>query len=245
MKLFQWILISLTLVGCATTNEFANIIENGKTERIDYPERGTVVEGFLGNTLVEKGYKTTVPGIEVVSGGCVGSCGAIMNCENRVYSGDQKVPMNLEVPASRGRQNLEARCGVIQMKAAPGAAWNCGSSTVNWFVCKDSLGWFSPSFQMGMGKNQKGLELTGKFKEVDLVDVDQPSFKQEFIYNGRYEDNLKFVYREFSEDLARPAFSQEVQYDLSEDSMVGFKNLLLEVVEATNTKIRYKVIQTF
>jgi len=230
------------LTGCVSTYQFANLINNTKTERIDYPEIGRVEQASLGNTLVEKGYKSTVPGLEVVSRGCVGSCDAIADCSNRVFDVDQKSPMNLEVPASRGRMNLEAICGRVKMRSPPGAVWNCGSGEHYWFVCKDSAGWFSP---LSMGKNVKGSDLTGHFRELDLVDENEPSFKQEFIYNGRYENNLKFVYREFSGDLARAAFTQEVQYDISKESIVGFKNLLIEVIEASNTKIEYRVITTF
>lgn len=245
MQLFHLILVPSILVGCATTYQFANVINGSETERIDYPVAGKLVEGSLGNTSVEKGYKTTIPGLQVVSDGCVGSCDAVMSCENRVFSADQKVPLNLELPPSRGRLNLEGECGLVQMSYPPGAAWNCGSGVHNWYICKDSAGWFAPSAKMAVGRNKGVMELTGQFREVNLVDEDQPSFKQEFIYNGRYQDNLKFIYREFSKDLARPAFTQEVQYDIANESVVGFKNLLIEVVEASNTKIRYKVLQTF
>ena len=45
--------------------------------------------------------------------------------------------------------------------------------------------------------------------------------------------------------MIRPAFTQEVQYDLSESKIIGFKNLRLEVVRATNTEITYRLIQNF
>ena len=56
---------------------------------------------------------------------------------------------------------------------------------------------------------------------------------------------MKFVYREFSGDLARPAFTQEIQYDFDQSNTIGFKGLQLEVIEATNTKIVFKVINNF
>lgn len=70
-------------------------------------------------------------------------------------------------------------------------------------------------------------------------------YKQEFIYNGRVGNGIKFIYREFVNDYARPAFTQDLQYDLSDDSVIGFKGLRLEVVNATNTKIEYKVLNYF
>lgn len=70
-------------------------------------------------------------------------------------------------------------------------------------------------------------------------------FKQEFIYNGRVGNALKFVYREYVDDYARPAFTQDLQYDLSESKIIGFRGLRIEVLNATNTNIEYKVLSQF
>lgn len=70
-------------------------------------------------------------------------------------------------------------------------------------------------------------------------------FKQEFIYNGKVGTNLKFVYREYINDMARPAFNQDLQYDLNESNVVGFKGLRLEIINATNTNIEYKILSSF
>ncbi len=73
----------------------------------------------------------------------------------------------------------------------------------------------------------------------------QECYKQEFIYNGKVNNHLKFIYREYVKDMARPAFFQELQYDLEEGNIVGFKGLRIEVEEVTNTKIKYKVLKSF
>jgi hypothetical protein len=69
--------------------------------------------------------------------------------------------------------------------------------------------------------------------------------KQEFIYNGRVGTALKFIYREYVDDYARPAFSQDLQYDLAESKVIGFRGLRIEVMSATNTNIEYKVLSYF
>ena len=43
----------------------------------------------------------------------------------------------------------------------------------------------------------------------------------------------------------RLPFTQEVQYDLSESSTIGFKGARIEIAEATNTYLSYKVIESF
>ena len=77
------------------------------------------------------------------------------------------------------------------------------------------------------------------------VEVDVRNFKQELIYSGRNEKELFFTYREFSENMIRAAFQQEVRYELDETRIIGFKSLRIEVIKATNQDITYKIIQGF
>ena len=77
------------------------------------------------------------------------------------------------------------------------------------------------------------------------VDLRVPGFKQDLIYNGRVGDSAGFIYREFVRDMARPAFTQDAVYDLSESRIFGFKSLRIEVLSASNTKIRYRMIEPF
>ena len=77
-----------------------------------------------------------------------------------------------------------------------------------------------------------------------MEDFNAPTDVQEFVYNGRVGDAVKFVYREFKNNYARPAFTQDVQYDLSQSDLIGFLNLRLRVLEATK-RITYVVIQNF
>jgi hypothetical protein len=71
------------------------------------------------------------------------------------------------------------------------------------------------------------------------------SFQQTLIYSGKVGSKLKIGYREFSADFARPAFNNDVDYDLSESNVIGYKGARLEIVEATNEYIKYKVIKNF
>lgn len=81
-------------------------------------------------------------------------------------------------------------------------------------------------------------------KTIKTVFCDK-CFRQQFIYNGKSGTTVKFTYREFINNLARPSFTQELQYDLSEGNIVGFKGLRVEVLKANNLDLEYKVIRTF
>lgn len=83
------------------------------------------------------------------------------------------------------------------------------------------------------------------YEKTTSVDMDRPYFTQEFIYTGKYGNVANFLYREFNNDMARPAFSQELHFDLSESKIVGCKGLRIEIIKAGNIDIEYKVLQYF
>ena len=85
----------------------------------------------------------------------------------------------------------------------------------------------------------------GKIKTPIIVDWEQSNrskgFRRELIYQGRDGNNLKLFFREFTDDFRRPAYDQEVQYDLSESELVQFKGLTISVEEANNEYLVYTI----
>jgi hypothetical protein len=75
--------------------------------------------------------------------------------------------------------------------------------------------------------------------------INRAYFQQTLIYSGKIGTKITLGYRESSGDLARPAFNNDVSYDLSESKILGYKGARLEVINATNTEITYKVIADF
>ncbi|MCH8620663.1 hypothetical protein [Undibacterium sp. TS12] len=71
------------------------------------------------------------------------------------------------------------------------------------------------------------------------------AFQQTLLYNGKIGNRITLAYREFSNNLARPAFNNEVTYDLDESSILGYKGARIEIVKATNTEITYKILSGF
>lgn len=80
-------------------------------------------------------------------------------------------------------------------------------------------------------------------KEVDSLSDD--AFQQTLIYSGRVGNKINIGYREFSSSLSRPAFNNDVEYDLNQSKTIGYKGAVLEIIEATNQFIKYKVIKNF
>ncbi len=87
---------------------------------------------------------------------------------------------------------------------------------------------------------------TGKLtKKVKLDTSRQSSFQQTLVYNGKFGNKINIGYREYSEGLARPAFSNEVEYDLSESRTIRYKGAIMEIVEANNQFITFKLLKNF
>jgi hypothetical protein len=74
------------------------------------------------------------------------------------------------------------------------------------------------------------------------VSFSQPEFRRELIYSGVSGSTLSLSYREFSRDFARPAFTQDLKYDLSQGTTIGYKGARFEVIKADNVSLRYRVL---
>lgn len=68
------------------------------------------------------------------------------------------------------------------------------------------------------------------------------SFKYELIYSGLMKKTITISYREFSDNLARPAFYQELKYDLAESNEIMFRNIRIKVLDANNMNITFQVM---
>lgn len=77
---------------------------------------------------------------------------------------------------------------------------------------------------------------------VTRLEGQERAFRAQLIYSGLDSETLRATYREFAGDFIRPASSQELQYDISEDSTIAYKTIRIRVLEATNSQVRYVVV---
>lgn len=94
-------------------------------------------------------------------------------------------------------------------------------------------------FHVKVSENAVGVT---RVKRPALAD---DAFQQTLIYSGKSGNKVRLGYREFSNSVARPAFNNDVEYDLTESKTIGYKGARVEILEATNEFIRYRVIQNF
>ena len=91
----------------------------------------------------------------------------------------------------------------------------------------------------------KDLKEKVEYNKLEYPDGEKDNFKQQIIYNGKDGNTVRFSYREYINELARPAFTQELQYDLADGNLIGFKGLRLEIMKLSNVGIEYKILSNF
>lgn len=78
-----------------------------------------------------------------------------------------------------------------------------------------------------------------------VISVRQDELQKKLVYTGRSGKTIFLSYREFINDMARPAFTQDLTFDIASDRIVGFRGARIEVMNATNTSIEYRVLTGF
>lgn len=215
MKILYFLLLSFALTSCST---FINAVNSTPLNKV-YPEIDAVTNKEVGISLVTKEVGYLYKGL--------------------IVNEDQTI-----------------KPGTVVRELKRGEVFINKFDTKKYFLYESPTGGFGIAIDKNTGL-QSFYSITGAsvvfaklrnaidFTETTVPIKGKEYFKQEFIYNGKVGNGIKFVYREFADDFARPAFTQELQYDLSESKIIGFRGLRLEVIKATNTDIDYKVINHF
>ncbi|WP_146205430.1 MULTISPECIES: hypothetical protein [unclassified Azospirillum] len=76
------------------------------------------------------------------------------------------------------------------------------------------------------------------------TEIAQPGgFKVELLYEGISGNVVNITYREFAENMIRPAFQQDLKYTLARpDEEISFRGVRIVVHSATNSRIDYTVL---
>lgn len=219
------------MMGCATPTK--TIMDITEVKNLDTLYIGTLQQKTVGEPMIEKTHKI------------------LIYRKGFIAESDYTPPsaMTIQLPM-----------------VARDSEWFCPRIHENGnYLCTPKLGWglitslgfprisnyysliISPS-GIPIGLTEVGVVATFPeqpkiFKITEIADIQKGSFKQELIYNGQSKDAVRIAYREFKDDFARPAFSQDLTYDMTESKEIGFRGMIIEVVEATNSFIKFIVKQ--
>lgn len=75
---------------------------------------------------------------------------------------------------------------------------------------------------------------------VYLVDA---SYKIELVYGGRVNNNIKYVSKEYINDFHNVSKLQSYTHDLNSGNTFNYKSIKIQIDEATDSKITFKVLQ--
>ncbi|MGM9425554.1 hypothetical protein [Hydrogenophaga sp. MI9] len=124
----------------------------------------------------------------------------------------------------RGKLNDEDEIVVMYKLTKAGVLW---------------LLWRSPDDSTIKRKIVEGLTCTVKNEPSGTQNNE---FRKELVYTGRSGKTISILYREYSNDMVRPAFTQQLQYDLDKDAVIGYQAARLAVTSATNTDVTYELL---
>jgi len=102
------------------------------------------------------------------------------------------------------------------------------------------MGWFDIDFAQSNPPYQSEWTKEQLFERAESEN-EIGSFVCELIYSGLSGRTIRISYREFSNDMARPAFYQDLTYELTESDTITFKSLRIKIFEATNSSIVFSV----
>lgn len=82
------------------------------------------------------------------------------------------------------------------------------------------------------------------FSSVGAVTISMDGFRYELLYQGISGNVVSLLYREYINDLARPAFQQDLSYTLAAEGAtnVSFRSTKLRILSADNNTIRYELL---
>jgi hypothetical protein len=206
-----------TLSGCGTYHPLPESFAPTQVEKIT-PAINQESEAEIGETIISKSYTTVYPAV-------------ILDQEAL----DSKILPPFTVAIPPGKHRLRHIINGDKYYSNPPA----------------NSGIYVPSDKSKQPSIYYWQSLDGKFligetvsiKEINEEISNSSSFRRELIYGGLSGKTVTINYREFKDDLARPAFSQELKYDLSQEDVIGFRGARFKIIKATNTKLVYKIIK--
>ncbi len=229
----------LTFAGFVSAETFSAAAENIKfyqpqNKTVYIPEIGVETEVEIGRTIVSKAKQTVHQAISLE--------------ENISF----KVEPSFFSNSWTGEASINQGTLKLYISTPDGNFYKDDSATFSFLsgVIKVEAGIFIPNDatkpSIPWYFNRKVFYFGDKSVSVEKTNVitwGKDSFSKELIYGGVSQNTITISYREFSDNTARPAFTQELKYDLSQSDPIGFRGARFQVIKANNTGLVFKVIK--
>lgn len=227
--------ISLVLFGCTSSRQMKDV---PVTTRLSDNFTSVPLNFAVGEVMIERYSLKVKPGFIATANYKINTGG---KTENTISLGIPNPFSNV-----KSKQNVSSD----DIYIIKDSKWTCNYKTIDnlLYICNEDTSKYDIYIYLS-GKPKtlyyKSYRISyeiidspaGLFKPIDIIQIG--SFKQELIYNGKSKDTLRVSYREYVDDLARPSYFQDLTYDLSESKEIAFRDIKMEVLEATNTNIKF------
>lgn len=224
----------MTITGCASPSyNYVPI-----TKEISFPNIGQIVTKQLGEDLLVQGLFAEEDALYVPEAICMGMlCGYEIMPGYFKKSGESKEAHTFF--SNHAMSSTMAMTGVTEFGRIDKAALADPDKAIMIYKNKPKRICAVSIF------NAEACEDNQEFELRKVNSANTRAFQQTLIYTGRIGSKLNISYRETSNSLARPAFGTSVEYDLNTSNIIGYRGAKLEILDATNETITYKVISNF
>ncbi len=219
---------SLALAACASTpNNYRPI-----TQQISFPAVGEETSVSIGESMIRQGTATDVRGIVLSEDN---------NIRNFVFSPGFYPQVGEDARYTYHSFQIGMGLnGIGALRSGGGILAPDMSMAVSLRAAKDHQ-----ELCVDLRLGAKPCDTQHGYQRTSRPMVGENNFQQTLIYNGRVGDRIRIGYREFSGDVARPAFSNEVEYDLSSSREISYRGARIRIIDANNQQIRYVVLSNF
>lgn len=218
------ILCGVALGACAVPTESYRSEESTFSE----PPLGTIATATVGEELLSQGVLIIEEGIRVSAGTQISwaytATGGFYPRTGSDNAGNTFHSISGSTREGEGGLTKAALADpVISLRASSDGTTLCAVTVLNLPACSQGV----------------------QFERETQPTVSERGFQQTLIYNGRIGNRINVAYREFSQSRARPAFANDVEYDLNASRTISYRGAQIEILDADNNSIRYRVIRNF
>jgi len=215
-------------------NDTSIVVHQPAIKTVFFPEVGIENEVEIGRTIVSKARKVTRPAISIQED-------ILFKVEPSFFSNSWSGVARI----NRGTMALYVTTPDGSFYRDEKATFNFSGNVVRAeagvFIPKDannpSVPWYVSKRVFYFGAEPVAVEKT------EIITWGQDSFSKELIYGGIAQNTITISYREFIDGTARPAFLQELKYDLSQGDEIGFRGARFKIIRANNIGLLYKVLK--
>ena len=246
LVIFFMMLPMIILAGCAV-NDYGHTHTDYNIKGLSIPEIGEISTAEIGDNLYQE---------------FIGSFSATyyvsLDTSTLINVGKAQLNIGSEMRAKRisgKKESTVSKACFSDLKDAPPEEVKIGN-TLMWkhhsMLCLSDLdhdGKFEFAEINGEGVKQTYLvePVSYSIKREVQKQYTRNSFEQIILYQGVVHGVINISYRELKDNMARPAFTQNVQYKLGKEgpTLIAFKGVRIKVLSANNTSIQYRVLEPF